>query len=132
MADQNQKTYSIVNCCFLRTLWRMLYNGQTMLTLLKIWFQCQFSWDLVSSMILFLLLCFTHVLNSYCFYIQIISLLKYVFWFCFSLFDLFYYAQRHFQLYHGASFSGGRSRSTQREPPTMGKQLVNIITCRCE
>jgi hypothetical protein len=27
------------------------------------------------------------------------------------------------------SFSGGRSRSTQREPLTMGKQLVNFITC---
>ena len=25
------------------------------------------------------------------------------------------------------SFSGGRSRSTRREPPTMGKQLVNFI-----
>jgi hypothetical protein len=30
------------------------------------------------------------------------------------------------------SFSGGRSRSTRREPPTMGKQLVNFITCGCE
>ena len=30
------------------------------------------------------------------------------------------------------SFSGGRSRSTRREPPTMGKQLVNFITCDCE
>ena len=30
------------------------------------------------------------------------------------------------------SFSGGRSRSTRREPLTMGKQLVNIITCGCE
>jgi hypothetical protein len=30
------------------------------------------------------------------------------------------------------SFSGGRSRSTQREPPIMGKQLVNFITCGCE
>ena len=30
------------------------------------------------------------------------------------------------------SFSGGGSRSTWREPPTMGKQLVNIITCDCE
>ena len=29
------------------------------------------------------------------------------------------------------SFSGGRSRSTRREPPTMGKQLVNFITCVC-
>jgi hypothetical protein len=30
------------------------------------------------------------------------------------------------------SFSGGRSQSTRREPPTMGKQLVNFITCGCE
>ena len=30
------------------------------------------------------------------------------------------------------SFSGGRSQSTRREPPTMGKQLVNYITCGCE
>ena len=29
-------------------------------------------------------------------------------------------------------FSGGRSRSTRRESPTMGKQLVNFITCGCE
>jgi hypothetical protein len=27
------------------------------------------------------------------------------------------------------SFIGGRSR---RKPPTMGKQLVNFITCGCE
>jgi hypothetical protein len=30
------------------------------------------------------------------------------------------------------SCSGGRSLSTRREPPTMGKQLVNFITCGCE
>ena len=30
------------------------------------------------------------------------------------------------------SFSGGRSQSTRREPPTMGKQLINFITCGCE
>jgi hypothetical protein len=30
------------------------------------------------------------------------------------------------------SFSGERSRSTRSEPPTMGKQLVNFITCGCE
>ena len=30
------------------------------------------------------------------------------------------------------SFSGGRSRSIRREPPTMGKQLVIFITCGCE
>jgi hypothetical protein len=30
------------------------------------------------------------------------------------------------------SFSGGKSRSTRKEPPTMGKQLVNFITCDCE
>jgi hypothetical protein len=29
-------------------------------------------------------------------------------------------------------FSGGRSRNTQREPPTMDKQLVNFVTCRCK
>jgi len=29
-------------------------------------------------------------------------------------------------------FDGGGSRSTRREPPTMGKQLVNFITCGCE
>jgi hypothetical protein len=43
---------------------------------------------------------------------------------------------RHFQQYFSyimaTSFSGGRSRSTRREPPTMGKQLVNLITCGCE
>ena len=26
------------------------------------------------------------------------------------------------------SFSGGGSRGTRREPPTMGKQLINFIT----
>jgi hypothetical protein len=30
------------------------------------------------------------------------------------------------------SFSGGRSRSTRRELPTKGKQLVNFITWGCE
>ena len=30
------------------------------------------------------------------------------------------------------SFSDGISRSTRREPPIMGKQLVNFITCGCE
>ena len=40
-----------------------------------------------------------------------------------------------FQLHvdHGDQFfSGWRSRSTRREPPTMGKQLVNFTTCGCE
>jgi hypothetical protein len=27
---------------------------------------------------------------------------------------------------------GGRSRSNRREPPTVGKQLANFITCGCE
>jgi hypothetical protein len=30
------------------------------------------------------------------------------------------------------SFSGGGSRSTQKEPPTLDKRLVNCITCGCE
>jgi len=38
-----------------------------------------------------------------------------------------------FQLYDGDQlYSGGGSRSTRREPPTMGKQLVNFITCGCD
>jgi hypothetical protein len=39
---------------------------------------------------------------------------------------------RHKTAIMATSFSGGRSRSTQREPPTMGKQRVNFITCGCE
>jgi len=49
---------------------------------------------------------------------------------------LIYCVLRHFQRYFSyimaTSFSGGRSRSTRRGPPTMGKQLVNFITCGCE
>jgi hypothetical protein len=37
-----------------------------------------------------------------------------------------------FQYIMATSFSGGRSWSTRREPPTMDKQLVNFITCGCE
>jgi len=38
-----------------------------------------------------------------------------------------------FQLYHMVtSFSGGRSRSTRREPSILGKQLVNFVTCGCQ
>jgi hypothetical protein len=50
-----------------------------------------------------------------------------------ALVDLIFCAYRHFQQYFSyimaTSFSGGRSR---REPLTMGKQLVNFITCGCE
>ena len=52
------------------------------------------------------------------------------------LIDLIYCAWRHFQQCFSyimtTSFSGGRRRSTRREPPTMGKQPVNFITCGCE
>jgi hypothetical protein len=37
--------------------------------------------------------------------------------------------QQYFSYIMATSFSGGRS---WREPPTMGKQLVNFITCGCE
>jgi hypothetical protein len=44
--------------------------------------------------------------------------------------------ERHFQQYFSyimaTSFSGGRSRNTRKEPPTMGKQLVKCSTCGCE
>ena len=51
-------------------------------------------------------------------------------------FDLIFGVLRHFQQYFSyimaTSFSSGRSRSTRREPLTIGKQLVNFITCGCE
>ena len=52
-------------------------------------------------------------------------------------FDLIFGVLCHFQQYFSymyimaTSFSGGRSRSTWREQPTMDKQLVNFITCGC-
>ena len=49
---------------------------------------------------------------------------------------MIFYAKCHFQKYFSyimaTSFSGGRSRSTRRESPTMGKQLVHFITCGCK
>jgi hypothetical protein len=40
--------------------------------------------------------------------------------------------QQYFSYIMATNFSDGRSRSTRREPPTMGKQLVNVITCDCQ
>ena len=40
--------------------------------------------------------------------------------------------QQYFSYIVVTSFSGGSSRSFRREAPTMGKQLVNFITCVCE
>jgi hypothetical protein len=40
--------------------------------------------------------------------------------------------EQYFHYIIATSFSGGRSRSTRREPPTMDKQLINFITCGCE
>jgi hypothetical protein len=37
----------------------------------------------------------------------------------------------YFSYIVGTSFNGGRSWSTRKEPPAMGKQLVNFITCGC-
>ena len=41
------------------------------------------------------------------------------------------YFQQYFSYIMATSFSGGRSRSTRKEPPAMGKQMVNFITCGC-
>ena len=46
--------------------------------------------------------------------------------------DRFLVFNATFSYIMAASFSGGRSHSTWREPPTIGKQLVNFITCGCE
>jgi hypothetical protein len=40
--------------------------------------------------------------------------------------------QQYFSYIMATSFSGGGSRSTRKEPPILGKQLVNFITCGCE
>jgi hypothetical protein len=40
--------------------------------------------------------------------------------------------QQYFCYIMATSISGGKRLSTQRKPPTMGKQLVNFITCGCE
>jgi hypothetical protein len=44
---------------------------------------------------------------------------------------LFTHFQQYFSYIMATSFSGGGSRSTWREPPTLGKQLVSFITCDC-
>jgi len=45
------------------------------------------------------------------------------------LIDLFCFTQLSaiFSYIMATSFSGGRSQSTRREPPTIGKHLVNFI-----
>jgi hypothetical protein len=46
----------------------------------------------------------------------------------FDLIDFcFFNTQQYYSYIMATSFSGGRSRSTRRKPPTMGKQLVNFI-----
>ena len=49
-----------------------------------------------------------------------------------SIFGVLIPLQQYFSYIMAASFSGGRSRSTRRKPPTMGKQLLNFITCNCK
>ena len=51
------------------------------------------------------------------------------------IFFLVFYChfQQYFSYIMATSFSDcRRSLSTRRKPPTMGKQLVNFITCGCE
>jgi hypothetical protein len=40
--------------------------------------------------------------------------------------------QQYFSYIMATSFSGGGSRCTRRDSPTMGKQLVSFITCGYE
>ena len=51
------------------------------------------------------------------------------------LFDLLFLrplSAQYFSSIMATSFSGGRSRSTRREPPTIGTQQISFITCDCE
>ena len=52
--------------------------------------------------------------------------------FCLEDFILFIVFNATFSYIMATSFSGGRSQSTWREAPSMGKQLVKFITCGCE
>ena len=59
--------------------------------------------------------------------------LIFFFYYCFFFWGLTpLYFKQYFIYIMATSFSGGRSRSTRREPPTTGKQLVNFITCGCD
>ena len=53
-------------------------------------------------------------------------------WIDWLIFGVWRHFQQYFSYILATSFSDGRSRSTRREPPTMGKQLVNFIACGCE
>ena len=68
------------------------------------------------------------------FFCWIVELFRQCGFFCFL--NLNFGVQRHFQQYFSyimaTSFSGGRNRSTRKEPPIMGKQLVSFIICGCE
>ena len=65
------------------------------------------------------------------FFCWIVELFRQCGFFCFL--NLNFGVQRHFQQYFNyISYSGGRNRSTRKEPPIMGKQLVSFITCGCE
>ena len=46
-----------------------------------------------------------------------------------TIFKIILQQWNHFVLYTCTLYG---SRSTRREPPTLGKQLVNFITCGCE
>ena len=46
-------------------------------------------------------------------------------------FLVFNTTQQYFSYIMATSFSVGGSRSTRGEPLTLGKQLVNFITCGC-
>jgi len=50
----------------------------------------------------------------------------------FFIFGVEHHLQQYFNYIMATSFSGGRSRSPWREPPTMGKQPVSFITFCCE
>ena len=49
---------------------------------------------------------------------------KIIEWIWIWIFGVLRHFQQYFSYIMATSFSGGRSQSTRREPPTMGKQLV--------
>ena len=63
---------------------------------------------------------------------QQVALCNFIWGFYWLIFGVYRHFKQYFSYITETSFSDGRSWSTRWEPPTMGKQLVNFITCGCE
>ena len=95
-------------------------------------FQCCLIFSFLCGILYFIACSFVIFLwPLYCLFFFNLQLLI-TLWFDLMIWFDFCHFQQYFSYIMATIFSGGRSRSTQREPPTMGKQRINFITCGCE